>query len=231
MINSAISSNIFFGISITLVAYIFALFLKQKTKLVIFNPLLVSIILVISFVTITKVKFEDYNIGANHIGYLLTPTTVCLAVPLYENLQILKHNWKAIFLGIFSGIIVSVFTVLPITILFKLSHVDYITLLPKSITGAFGMVLSKEIGGLPAVTIIVIILTGIFGSIISDYIFKIFKIKSPVAKGVALGVSAHAMGTSKAFENSELEGAVSSIALVITGIITVIIIPIFTNLH
>lgn len=226
-----ITSNVFFGISLTFIAYNIALIIKKKTKLTILNPLLVSILLVIGVLVIGDIDYQNYTKGSQYISYLLTPTTVCLAVPLYENLHILKTDFKAISAGIISGLITSAMTVLPLAILFKLSHENYVSLLPKSITSAIGMVLSKQFGGIVPITIIIIILTGIFGSIISDYIFKIFKITSPVAQGIALGSSAHAMGTSKAFELGEKQGAIASLSLSVSGILTALVISFFVNLY
>lgn len=231
MLENSISQNIFFGIAITLIAYNLALLLFKKTNLVIFNPLLISILITLGINLSLNIDVEAYSNGASYIGNLLTPTTVCLAVPLYEKINILKTNWKVIMLGIITGVLVSAFTILPLAFLFKISKEDYYTLLPKSITGAFGMSVSQELGGIVPVTVIIIILTGIFGAIVSDFIFKIFHITNPIAKGVSLGTSSHAMGTSKAFEIGEVEGAISSIALVITGILTVISISYFANLY
>ena len=231
MLIDNISQNIFFGIALTLIAYNIALLIKDVTKLAIFNPLLVSILITLAIILSLDIKVDSYMNGASYIGNLLTPTTVCLAVPLYENLIILKHYWKGIIIGIIIGVISSALTILPLAILFSLSKQDYLTLLPKSITGAFGMGASQELGGIVPVTVIIIIITGIIGSIINDYIFKMFKITHPVAKGVSLGASSHAMGTSKAFEIGATEGAISSISLIITGLLTVISISYFAGLY
>lgn len=226
-----ITSNLFFGLALTLIAYNLALYIRKKTNLMILNPLLVSIILVVFIILVGDIEYENYKIGSSYISNLLTPTTVCLAVPLYENLTILKRDKMAIMAGIISGILSSAFTILPLTYLFSLDKVDYITLLPKSITSAIGMVLSEQFGGIVPVTVISIVITGIIGAILSDAVFKLFKITDPEAQGIALGASAHAMGTSQAFEKSALHGACSSLALAVSGILTALTFSVFVNLY
>lgn len=231
MLKELITSNIFFGISLILITFNLALSLKRRFDLIIFNPLLISIILTIGIVLLGEIDYENFNKGSQYISYLLTPTTICLAVPLYENLSILKKDYLAIICGISAGILSSAFTVFPLVALFNLDKVHYITLLPKSITSAFAMPLSEEFGGLVPVTVVVVIISGIIGAIFSDFIFKLFKIKHPVAQGIALGSSAHAMGTSKAFSLGEVQGALASLSLAVSGIMTAISISFFVNLY
>lgn len=231
MLKELITSNIFFGIALILITFNLALSLKRRFDLIIFNPLLISIILTIGIVLLGEIDYENFNKGSQYISYLLTPTTICLAVPLYENLSILKKDYLAIICGISAGILSSAFTVFPLVALFNLDKVHYITLLPKSITSAFAMPLSEEFGGLVPVTVVVVIISGIIGAIFSDFIFKLFKIKHPVAQGIALGSSAHAMGTSKAFSLGEVQGALASLSLAVSGIMTAISISFFVNLY
>lgn len=226
-----LTSNVLFGITLTLLAYNIAIGIKKRFDLIILNPLLVSILIVLAVILIGDINYDNFNEGGKYISYLLTPTTVCLAVPLYNNFNILRKDYKAILAGIITGIFTSAFTVLPLTLILKLDKVHYITLLPKSITSAVGMVLSEDFGGLVPVTVISIIVTGIFGVIICDYVFKIFKIQSPIAQGIALGASSHAMGTSKAFSCGEVQGAISSLSLAVSGIFTAIIFSFLVNLR
>ena len=201
--NEFFQNSLFFGAAISLLAYEASLLLKKKFRLAILNPLLISVIAVIAINLILHVDYETYQASGQYLSYLLTPATVCLAVPLYEQLSLLKENWKAVACGILSGVLASMGGVLVLSKIFGLSHEQYVTLLPKSITTAIGMGISEELGGIVTITVAVIIITGILGNVIADFIFKVFRIQEPVAKGLALGNSAHAIGTAKAME---LEG-------------------------
>ena len=156
------------------------------------------------------------------MSYLLTPATVSLAIPLYRQMEILKKNFKAIILSVLAGSITSMGVILVMAMLFGLSHEEYVTLLPKSITTAIGMGVSEELGGYVTITVAVIIVTGILGNIIGETVCKVFRIKNPISRGLALGTSAHAIGTTKAMEMGEVEGAMSSLAIVVAGLITVV---------
>lgn len=159
---------------------------------------------------------------AKYLSYLLTPATVCLAIPLYEQLEQLKKNAKAIAAGILSGVLSSLVSVLALAAAFGLSHEEYVTLLPKSITTAIGMGVSEELGGIVTITVAVIIVTGVLGNIIAELVCKIFRIHEPVAKGIAIGSASHAIGTAKAMEMGEVEGAMSSLSIAVSGLLTVI---------
>lgn len=221
--------SLFFGVVISIAGYEIGLFLKRKLKSPIFNPLLISILFVIGVLLIFKIDYEVYNEGAKYLSYLLTPATVCLAIPLYEQIELLKNNIKAIVLGIMSGAIASLGSVFILSKVFQLSHEQYVTLLPKSITTAIGMGISEELGGIVTITVAVIIITGIVGNIIAEGICRIFKIEEKVAKGLAIGSSSHAIGTVKAMEMGEIEGAMSSLAIVVSGLITVIMASVFAG--
>ena len=163
-----------------------------------------------------------YNQTAKYLSYLLTPATVALAIPLYQKITLLKKNGLAVFLGILSGVLSSLLSVLAMAWLFGLSHRGYVTLLPKSITTAIGMGVSDELGGITTITVAVIIVTGVLGNVIGQSVCKLFKIYEPIAVGLALGTSAHAIGTAKALELGEVEGAMSSLSIVVSGLITVV---------
>ncbi len=218
------------GAVISLAAYFAGMYLKKKWNRSFLNPLLISIIITIIFVVICKIDYDTYYEGAKYISYLLTPATVCLAIPLYEQFQILKNNWKAIIAGVTAGALTSLTTVLVLALIFKFSHEEYVTFLPKSITTAIGMAVSEEQGGYVAVTVAVIIVTGILGNVFGDLILKIFRIEEPIAKGIALGTASHAIGTSKAMELGEIEGALSSLAVVVAGILTVIGVSVYSHI-
>ena len=214
--------SLFFGVVVSVLAYQAGLWIKRKWKLAVFNPLLISIFLVIAVLLIFDVDYERYNEGAKYLSYLLTPATVCLAIPLYEQLERLKKNAKAIAAGILSGVLSSLVSVLALAAAFGLSHEEYVTLLPKSITTAIGMGVSEELGGIVTITVAVIIVTGVLGNIIAELVCKIFRIHEPVAKGIAIGSASHAIGTAKAMEMGEVEGAMSSLSIAVSGLLTVI---------
>lgn len=226
-----IQNSVYFGAMISLLAYWIGTLLKKKFKLAIFNPLLIAVILTIGILCLTGIKYEVYASGAQYISYLLTPATVSLAIPLYEQINVLKKNLLAIFLGIGSGVLASLGTILLMAMLFRMSHEGYVTLLPKSITTAIGMGVSEELGGYVSITVAVIVITGILGNVLAELVLKVFRITEPVAKGISLGTASHAIGTSKAMELGEIEGAMSSLSIVISGILTVVGASVFAQLY
>jgi predicted murein hydrolase (TIGR00659 family) len=219
------------GVVLSLLAYEIGMFIKNKTKKAIFNPLLISIVIVIAVLILFDIDYDSYNQSAKYISYLLTPATVSLAIPLYRQLNLLKQNFMAIILGILSGVLTSLISILGMSILFGLTHEEYVTLLPKSITTAIGMGVSEELGGYVTITVVVIIITGILGNIIGSFACKLFRIKNPISKGLALGTSSHAIGTTKAMEMGEIEGAMSSLSIVVAGLMTVVLASIFAMLY
>lgn len=227
--NNFIRESVFFGVMISILSYSFGTMLKKKFKLAIFNPLLISIVMVIAILVIGNISYSSYYEGAKYISYLLTPATVCLAIPLYEQLELLKNNLKAILAGIISGVITSLLSIFLMALIFKLDHSQYVTFLPKSITTAIGMGVSEELGGYVTLTVAVIIITGILGNIFAETICKIFKINNPIAKGIAIGTSSHAIGTAKAMEMGDTEGAMSSLSIAVSGLLTVIGASIFAQ--
>lgn len=225
-----LTESLFFGAVVSLLAYELGLILKKKFKMAVFNPLLIGVIVVMGVLSVLKVEYETYNEGAKYISYLLTPATVCLAVPLYEQLALLKKNWKAVAAGILSGVLASLAGVLLLARLFGLSHELYVTLLPKSITTAIGIGVSEELGGIVTITVAVIIITGILGNMMAEVVLKVFRITEPVARGLAIGTSAHALGTAKAMELGPVEGAMSSLAIAVAGLLTVAGASVFAGL-
>ena len=222
-------TSVFAGVTVSLIAYFVGMFLKKKLKLAIFNPLLVSIIFTIIVLVISKVDYKVYNEGAKYLSWFLTPATVCLAIPLYEQWQLLKKNYKAVIVGITSGVLTSLLTVFVLSLVMNLDHAQYVTLLPKSITTAIGMGLSEELGGYVTITVAVIVITGVLGNIFGEVICKLFRIEEPIAKGLALGSASHAIGTAKAMEMGEIEGTMSSLFIAVAGILTVVFSSAFAN--
>jgi predicted murein hydrolase (TIGR00659 family) len=227
--NELFNTSVFFGMFITLLSYGIGAALKKKLRFPVFNPLLVAIILTILFLSLFRVDYEAYNEGAKYISFLLTPATICLAVPLYEQFELLRKNYRAVLAGIFSGVLTSLCSILILAKLFRLDHASYVTLLPKSITTAIGMGVSGELGGYVPITVAVIIVTGVIGNMFAETICRVFRIRDPIAKGIAIGTSSHAVGTAKAMEMGAVEGAMSSLSIVVSGILTVIFANIFSR--
>lgn len=227
--NELFNTSVFFGMFITLLSYGIGAALKKKLRFPVFNPLLVAIILTILFLSLFHVDYEAYNEGAKYISFLLTPATICLAVPLYEQFELLRKNYRAVLAGIFSGVLTSLCSILILAKLFRLDHASYVTLLPKSITTAIGMGVSGELGGYVPITVAVIIVTGVTGNMFAETICRVFRIRDPIAKGIAIGTSSHAVGTAKAMEMGDVEGAMSSLSIVVSGILTVIFANIFSR--
>ena len=224
-----LEDSLFAGVTLSLIAYLLGVVLKKKFKCAIFNPLLISIIITIVVLVTAHVDYDVYNQGASYLSWFLTPATVCLAIPLYEQWKLLKKNIKAVLLGIIAGVLTSLGTVWVLAEIMGLSHKEYVTLLPKSITTAVGMGVSEELGGYVTITVAVIVVTGVLGNIFGELICKIFRITDPIARGLSIGSASHAIGTAKAMELGEIEGAMSSLAIAVAGIFTVAASSFFCN--
>lgn len=216
------TQSLFFGVVVSIAGYELGLVLKRRWRSPLCNPLLIAIVFVIAVLLGMDMEYEVYYEGGKYISYLLTPATVCLAVPLYQQLNLLKKNGRAIMIAISAGVLSSLTSIFLLSKLFGLTHEQYVTLLPKSITTAIGMSVSEKLGGIVTVTVIVIVITGILGNVIAEGVFRLFRIEEPVARGLALGTASHAVGTAKAMELGEIEGAMSSLSIVVSGILTVI---------
>ena len=229
--NEFFQDSMFFGLLLSLAAYLIGSWLHKKTCSGLANPLLIAILLTIAVLLVGDIDYDTYNNSAKYLSYLLTPATVCLAVPLYRQLEKLRDSLPAILAGVFAGSLASLVSVLLFSKLPGFTRAEYVTFLPKSITSAIGLSVSEELGGYPSLTVAVIILSGVLGNISCGAFLKLLRIKDPVAKGTAIGTASHAIGTSKALEIGELEGAVSSLSIVIAGILTVLLAPLFAGLY
>lgn len=229
-ISEFLSNSVSFGFFITLTIFVASCWLYNKTKFVLLSPLLVSSAAVIIVLVVFRIPYEKYLDGADFLYYLMTPVTVALAIPLYRQFQKLKENAIAILLGIISGILSNAFFVLAICIVFKIEHNEYVSLLPKSITTPIAVAITNQNHGLEAVTILMVSIAGNLCNVFAIFFCRIFRITEPVARGVACGTSGHAMGTSKALEMGDVEGAMSGLSIAVCGILTVIILPFFMKL-
>ena len=191
---SLLENSVYIGVFLSISTFWLGMYLQQKFKSPVLNPLLVSAILIIGFIKLTGYDYDTMDRSLEYINYLLTPATICLAVPLYEQMKTLKNNMPAIFLGIFSGVLSSLVSIFLLCILFGFDHAAYVTLLPKSITTPIGMGISSELGGYVPITVASIIFTGIIGNIAGEYILKALRITNPIAKGLAMGTAGHSTG-------------------------------------
>ncbi|MBQ3864999.1 MAG: LrgB family protein [Clostridia bacterium] len=215
-------ASVYFTVMVSLGTYLFGVFLSRKLKSPLINPLLISVVLTIIVLAITKVSFQEFKEHTQVFSFFLTPATICLAVPLYEQLTLLKKQWQAVFFGILAGVIVSVGSIFLLSKVFSLDPAAFASLLPKSVTNAIAMDLSAEMGGYPSVTASAVMFTGMMGNIFGPLLCKLFRIVHPVAVGVSMGTCSHAIGTARAMELGDIEGAMSSLSIAVAGLITVV---------
>lgn len=230
MFSDIFTQSVFAGAAVSLIAYMAGSALKKKFRSGIFNPLLIAVAVTIVVLAATGTDYDTYYEGAHYLSWLLTPATVALAVPLYEQWLILKENAAAVIGGITAGVLTSLVTTFAISKIMGLTHEQYVTMLPKSITTAIGMGVSEELGGYVTITVAVIVITGVLGNMTGELFCRILRIEEPVSKGLAMGTSAHAIGTAKAMEMGEMEGAMSGLSIAVAGLITVVLAPVFSVL-
>jgi predicted murein hydrolase (TIGR00659 family) len=214
-----------FGILLSLIAFQIDTLLYKKTRFSVLNPLLVACTLIIICLLCFRIDFEIYNLGGNYISFFLGPSTVVLAVPLYNKVRLLRTNAFPILAGIFAGCVAGISSIFLLSNLFKLDEVISRSLIPKSVTTPIGIEISKQIGGLPSITVAAIIITGITGAVLGPAICRFFHIRDKIAVGVAIGTASHALGTTRAIEIGETEGAMSGLAIGIAGLVMVFLVP------
>ncbi len=222
-------NSVYFGVVLTLICYEIGLLIKKKVKTSLANPLLIATIIIVSVLVGLGIDYETYKASVQPINYLLTPATVCLAIPLYRQLTLLKKYPLAILGGVLAGVVTAMVSIFLMSLAFGLNHQEYVSILPKSITTAIGIGISGKMGGLVTLTVLSISITGISGTVLAEYWLKLLRIEEPIAKGLAIGTASHALGTTKAMEMGKIEGAMSSLSIVVTGILTVIAIQVFAN--
>lgn len=212
----------FFGIALSIAAFWIGVKIQKKTGLVICNPLIIAIILVSAVLLIFKIPYESYNEGGAIINMFLAPATACLAVSIYTKIELLKKNWLPIVVGASCGSLASMGSVYLMCRLFKLDEAMTASLIPKSVTTPIAVGVAGSHGGIVPITVVAVIFTGILGSILAPTLIKIFHVDDPMTAGLSIGACSHAVGTSKAIELGETEGAMSGLAIGICGILTVL---------
>ena len=213
------------SVLLTLLAYQAGVLLQKKTKSPVCNPILVGVVLVLLFMALTGLENKTYQAANVRLSWLMTPATICLAIPMYQQVEILKKNWRAMVAGIAAGALSCLAVVLVWGLVFRFDRELTISLLPKSVTSAIGVPLSGLNGGILSITTAAIILTGILASVVGPVLCKLFRLKDEISRGVAFGTAGHVIGTAKANEFSPLTGAVSSLSLVVAGLLTALTMP------
>ncbi len=224
-----ITDSIYFGAALSLVCYSLGLVIRKHVRSELCNPLLLASVLIIVILKVFRIDYSDYNRGAQYITALMQPATVCLAVPLFRRIQTLQKNVGAILISILCGCVSHVLVVVGLGYLFGVDHVLIASILPKSVTTPIALGISAEIGGIEAVTVIGVVIAGMMGAIVAPWLYKVLKIKEPIAQGLGLGAASHAVGTAKAVEFGEIQAAMGSLAIVVTGIMTVVIVPLVAD--
>lgn len=219
---NTITANPLFGVTISAFAYIFGVFVNRKLKTPFANPILIADILIIAFLLVFKIPYENYSQGGSFIELFLAPATAALAVKIHQQIKELKENWLPLLVGTAVGSLASILCVLTLCHAFNLEETVTISLFPKSVTTAIAVPICQSYGGIPSVTVMALVFTGIFGAVFSPMLIKIFRINNSVAAGTAIGTASHALGTTKALEIGDVEGAMSGIAIGMAGLITTI---------
>ena len=218
-----------FPVILTLAAFQIGQVCQKKWKKPIFNPTLIGMVLVTAFVALSGMNPEGYTSGTKLIFWLMTPATISLAVPMYQQFQVLRKSLKAVLAGVCAGALSCILLIAAVSVLLGFDRSVMISLMPKSVTTAIGMSLSEMFGGMGGVTVAAIIVTGIGGNMLGPVLCKLFRVTDEVAQGVAFGTAAHVIGTAKANELSELTGAASSLSLVVAGLLTAVFMPIIVG--
>lgn len=223
-------NSVYFGIFLTLASFQIGRLVHKKTGFFLFSPLLVSIALCIVFLVVAKIPYETYAAGASLVSLLLTPATVCLAIPLYEQFEKLKENALAVLAGILCGVVCNLALIFALCVLFKIDHTEYVSMLAKSVTTAIALGITEELHGMIPIIVVMVTITGNLGNLLGIQVCRLFGISESIAKGVAMGSSSHGMGTSRALQEGQVEGAVSGLSVGITGLVTVALAPVFAHL-
>lgn len=220
---SELTQSAFFGVALTVAAYWAGTKVQKKTGLVICNNIIIAVALLIAVLSIFDIPYEDYYQGGSIINMLLGPATACMAVTIYAKLDLLKKNWLPVLLGCLAGTVTSIGSILVLCKLFGLDEAMTVSLLPKSVTTPIASAVSESHGGIVSITVAAVIFTGILGNLLAPFLIKLFRVKDPLAAGLGIGACSHAVGTAKALELGETEGAMSGLAIGVCGIITAVL--------
>ena len=228
--NELLRNSEFIGAALTILSFEAASLKRRRFNNPLLNPFLISVIIIIAALKLMGLDYDSYYASARHISFLVTPATVCLAIPLYRQLAVLKSNLPAVLAGIGVGVLINAAVIVVFAKVFSLGHSEFVSLLPKSITTPIGMALSGEYGGTQSMTVVAILVTGITGNVAGEQLLKLVRVRRAVSRGLAMGASSHAIGTAKAVEMGDTEGAMSGLAIAVTGVLTVAVMPLAAQL-
>ncbi|WP_122642232.1 LrgB family protein [Luxibacter massiliensis] len=220
---SALFASPYFGVALSIIAFGIGVKIQQKTRNAVCNPLLIAIVIVVGILLIFRIPYDSYSVGGGVIDMFLAPATACLAVPIYTKIAILKKYWLPIIVGCTAGSFSSMASIYCLCRLFGLDAGLTVSMIPKSVTTPIAAGIAQAHGGIVPITVVAVLFTGILGSIAAPLLIKIFKVSDSVAAGLAIGSCSHAVGTSKAIEIGEVEGAMSGLAIGICGIVTAVV--------
>ncbi len=218
-----ITGSPFFGLTLTAAAWCFGVWVNKKTGLILLNHMLIAVATVIVFLSVTGISYEQYSVGGNMIKTMLGPVTAVLALNIYNQRKTLGEYFLPVVAGCFVGSVTSLASILFLCRLFGLDESLTASILPKSCTTAIAMGIAESRGGVAGIAAGGVMIAGLTGAVFSPFFAKLFKIKDPVAEGLAIGACSHALGTTKAMEIGQLQGAMSSISLCLCGIISSIL--------
>lgn len=224
MINTWVQSP-YFGVLMSLLFFVVGEYFFKRIPIPIFMPLVFAIICMIGLLSVTGISYESYNIGGKFLSFWITPATISLAISLEKNMTYLKAYYKEILIGIASGVVFQTLLIIVFCVIFKFQYEMVATLIPKHITTPIAMGVTETLGGIVPLTVAIVVFTGVIGAAIGPTVMKICRIDHPVAQGIAMGAASHAMGTAKAIEMGETQGAMSGLAIVVTGLIMIIVSP------
>ena len=228
--NELLRNSEFIGAALTILSFEAASLIRRRFNNPLLNPFLISVIIIIAALKLMGLDYDSYYASARHISFLVTPAPVCLAIPLYRQLAVLKSNLPAVLAGIGVGVLINAAVIVVFAKVFSLGHSEFVSLLPKSITTPIGMALSGEYGGTQSMTVVAILVTGITGNVAGEQLLKLVRVRRAVSRGLAMGASSHAIGTAKAVEMGDTEGAMSGLAIAVTGVLTVAVMPLAAQL-
>lgn len=223
--NEILEQSVYFGVAVSILAYLIGVKLKERWNYSLVNPLLIAVLIIIMILIVFDISYDTYNQGAQYITFLLTPTTVCLAIPLYKQIKLLQKHLKAVLVSVLCGCLAHVISLVGLAFFFNIEEVLVRSLLSKSVTTPIAVSVAEEVGGISSITILGVMVAGMLGAVLGPTLLKVCGITEPIAQGLAIGTSSHALGTSRIVEEGEIQGAMSSLSIVVAGLLTVVIIP------
>ena len=216
----AVLSSPFFGLALTCAAWCAGCWIQKRTGLFLLNPMVTAVAIILAVLTALDIPYAAYDLGGSMITLMLGPVTAVLALNVYHQRTLLKEYFWPVLAGCLAGTLTSVGSILLLCRLLAVDNTIAASLLPKSVTTAIAVAISDTGGGVQSITVAAVIIAGVVGALFAPLFARLFRVTDPVAQGVAIGACSHALGTAKAMEIGQLQGAMSSIAICVCGIMT-----------